>query len=81
MFIPLAEAISSSDNFRSMLWMMYSLFVELAPVDFTTKSSGTGLGLAMCKRIVEQSQGEIWYETQEGTGTTFFVRLPLQTPA
>ncbi len=46
--------------------------------NFTTKSSGTGLGLAMCKRIVEQSQGEIWYETQDGRGTTFFIRLPLQ---
>jgi signal transduction histidine kinase len=49
--------------------------------NFTTKSSGTGLGLAMCKRIVEQSQGEIWFETQVGAGTTFFVRLPLQVMA
>jgi signal transduction histidine kinase len=49
--------------------------------NFTTKSSGTGLGLAMCKRIVEQSQGEIWFETQVEAGTTFFVRLPLQVMA
>ncbi|WP_111598759.1 sensor histidine kinase [Chitinophaga skermanii] len=45
--------------------------------NFTTKSSGTGLGLAMCKNIVEQARGEIWFETQAGVGTTFFVRLPL----
>lgn len=45
--------------------------------NFTTKSSGTGLGLAMCKGIVEQAQGRIWFETRMGEGTTFFVELPL----
>ncbi|HRG93287.1 MAG TPA: HAMP domain-containing sensor histidine kinase, partial [Chitinophagaceae bacterium] len=45
--------------------------------NFTTKSSGTGLGLAMCKGIVEQAQGKIWFETRMGEGTTFFVELPL----
>ncbi|MBD0333050.1 MAG: HAMP domain-containing histidine kinase [Chitinophagaceae bacterium] len=43
--------------------------------NFTTKSSGTGLGLAMCKTIVEQAQGKIWFETEVGQGTTFFVQL------
>ncbi|MGG9972811.1 sensor histidine kinase [Ferruginibacter sp. SUN002] len=45
--------------------------------NFTTKTSGTGLGLAMCKGIVEQSKGKIWFQTEEGVGTTFFVELPL----
>ena len=45
--------------------------------NFTTKSSGTGLGLAMCKGIVEQAKGRIWFETGQGKGTTFFVELPL----
>jgi two-component system nitrogen regulation sensor histidine kinase NtrY len=45
--------------------------------NFTTKSSGTGLGLAMSKGIVEQAKGEIWFVTKEGAGTTFYVKLPL----
>jgi signal transduction histidine kinase len=45
--------------------------------NFTTKSSGTGLGLAICKGIVEKANGHIWFETQEGAGSTFFVTLPL----
>ena len=47
--------------------------------NFTTKSSGTGLGLAMSKGIVEQAKGRIWFETREDVGTTFFVELPLAT--
>lgn len=45
--------------------------------NFTTKSSGTGLGLAMCKGIVEQAKGKIWFETEQGRGTTFHVELPV----
>jgi signal transduction histidine kinase len=44
--------------------------------NFTTKTSGTGLGLAMSKGIVEQARGRIWFETSETEGTTFFVSLP-----
>lgn len=47
--------------------------------NFTTKTSGTGLGLAMCKGIVEQTGGRIWFETKLGEGTTFFVQLPLKS--
>jgi two-component system, NtrC family, nitrogen regulation sensor histidine kinase NtrY len=45
--------------------------------NFTTKTSGTGLGLAMCKGIVEQARGRIWFETIPGKGTVFYVALPL----
>jgi signal transduction histidine kinase len=45
--------------------------------NFTTKTSGTGLGLAMCKSIVEHAGGQIWFETEQGVGTSFFVQLPL----
>ena len=45
--------------------------------NFTTKTSGTGLGLAMCKGIVETLNGKIWFETKEGEWTCFFVELPV----
>lgn len=45
--------------------------------NFTTKTSGTGLGLAMCKGIVEKANGRIWFDTEVGKGTTFHVLLPL----
>ena len=48
---------------------------------FTTKTSGTGLGLAMTKKIIEFWKGTIWFETKEDVGTTFFIRLPLTPDA
>jgi two-component system nitrogen regulation sensor histidine kinase NtrY len=43
---------------------------------FTTKKTGSGIGLAIARQGIEQSGGEIWFESVEGVGTTFYIRLP-----
>jgi signal transduction histidine kinase len=48
---------------------------------FTTKANGTGLGLAVTHKIVDDHGGRIDVRSQVGQGTTFTVFLPLQRPA
>ncbi|MFT5832551.1 MAG: PAS domain S-box-containing protein [Cognaticolwellia sp.] len=40
---------------------------------------GTGIGLAVCKRIVKYHSGDIWVESEEGIGSSFHFTLPLET--
>ncbi|MDO8568528.1 MAG: ATP-binding protein [Dehalococcoidales bacterium] len=45
---------------------------------YTTKAKGIGLGLAVCRSIVERHDGHIEVQSQPGTGTSFTVSLPLK---
>ncbi len=45
--------------------------------NFSTKNSGMGLGLAICKKIIEQMHGSITFESALNNGTTFHVVLPI----
>lgn len=44
---------------------------------FTTKKGGTGMGLPMVRRIVEEHGGQITFESEEGKGTRFLILLPV----
>ncbi len=50
---------------------------KLFTPSFTTKSSGMGLGLAMVKNIIQNAKGRIWFDTEVGKGTTFYIEFPL----
>ena len=46
-----------------------------------TKFAGTGLGMPITKKLVEKMSGTISFESKEGTGTTFVIRIPFQIDA
>lgn len=54
---------------------LFNLFHRVNKDD--ARFEGTGVGLALCKSIVEKYHGKIWFESEPNQGTTFFVQLPV----
>ncbi|MEO1388088.1 MAG: ATP-binding protein [Cyanobacteria bacterium J06634_6] len=58
--------------------LVFEKFKQVGEI-MTDKPQGTGLGLPICKQIVEHHGGRIWVESQLGVGSTFSVALPLNS--
>jgi len=65
--------VGISPEHQERIWKAF----EQVDGSYTRKQQGTGLGLALTRRIVELHGGRIWLESVEGEGSTFFVSLPL----
>jgi len=53
--------------------LIFGMYERLHSMD---RYPGTGIGLALCKKIVEGYHGRIWVDSEEGRGSTFYFRLP-----
>ncbi len=57
-----------------------TIFEPFKRLHSTEEYPGTGVGLAICRRIIQAQRGRIWAESQPGQGTTFFFTLPVDSP-
>ncbi|HAX48817.1 MAG TPA: ATPase, partial [Bacteroidetes bacterium] len=58
-------------------WFSERIFIVFQKLHDHRKYPGSGIGLALCKRVIEKHGGKIWFESEVGKGTTFFFTLPI----
>ena len=61
-------------------WFSERIFIVFQKLHDHRKYPGSGIGLALCKRVVEKHGGKIWFESEVGKGTTFYFTFPVMEP-
>ena len=69
--------ISVADNGIGIIQTEQDIFEIFSRLHSASSFSGSGVGLAISKRIVQRHNGEIWYDTRYGEGTVFYFSLPI----
>ena len=54
------------------------IFVLFQQLNKKGQFEGTGIGLTICKNIVEKYNGRIWFDSDESRGTKFYISIPAQ---
>jgi len=63
------NGIGIDPRYRDQVFLIFSRLQDV-------EAEGTGIGLALVKKIVDLGKGTIWFESKKGEGTTFFFRFP-----
>jgi PAS domain S-box-containing protein len=71
------DGIGIPESFQPRVYDRFERYDEHALV---MEVAGTGLGLSIVRHLVELHGGEVWFESQEDVGTTFYVALPVNGP-
>jgi signal transduction histidine kinase len=67
------NGIGMSDSVKNRLFRLDANYISVG----TAGEKGTGLGLLLCKEFAEANNGNITFESKEGFGTTFYLKLPV----
>ncbi len=62
-------------EFQDKVWERFVRFEDHA---LEMDIPGTGLGLSIVHELVRMHGGEVWFDSEENVGTTFYVRLPIE---
>lgn len=65
------------EHFREKVWQRFERHEETT---VNLDVAGTGLGMPIAKELVEMHGGKIWFESEVGVGTTFYISLPIKQP-